>query len=62
MLKKDSLGDYVIACDDCTYSDFIHFYDFRRAQSFYESQGWLLLEDGKTYCPNCRRRIDAQKA
>lgn len=62
MLKKDERGDYIVSCDRCTFSDFIHFYDFRRAQKFYESQGWLLLDDGKVYCPRCRRTYDTEKA
>lgn len=58
MIKKDNIGDYIASCDRCTYSDFIHFYDFRKAQEFYKKQGWYLKEDGTTYCACCRGKVE----
>ena len=53
MIKKNALGDYVATCDQCKFTDHFLFYDFRRAQKFYEEQGWYLCQDGKVYCPYC---------
>lgn len=57
MIKKNSIGDYVATCDKCKISDDYLFYDFRKAQAYYEEQGWLILEDGKVYCPYCQQEI-----
>jgi hypothetical protein len=57
MIKKNSAGDYVATCDKCKWTDQFLFYDFRRAQKFYEDQGWLILKDGRVYCPYCRQEM-----
>lgn len=60
MIKKNTIGDYVATCDKCKYVDDCLFYDFRRAQVYYEALGWSLLDDGSTYCPHCKHEISKE--
>lgn len=57
MIKKNTVGDYVATCDKCHFTDNFLFYSFKRAQKFYEEQGWLLHQNGKVYCPYCKQEI-----
>ena len=54
MIKKNAQGDYVATCDKCKFTDHFLFYDFRRAQKFYEEQGWLIQSNGSVFCPYCK--------
>lgn len=54
MIKKNAQGDYVATCDKCKFTDHFLFYDFRRAQKFYEEQGWLIQLNGSVFCPYCK--------
>lgn len=54
MIKKNKVGDYVVTCDKCEYSDGKFHYDFRKTQNEYSNRGWFISTNGQVFCPRCK--------